>query len=365
MPLEDKKIYFLMPRKGSKPIGGFKVVYEYANRLVQDGFNVSIVYPAYIKRLRIRRAIEILRFIKSALSYIITKSFNNYSCKRWYKLDSSIAEKYIWNLESLKPQEDSILIATAATTAPILEKLKGIRVKKYYFIQHFENWAGAKAIDVLDTYKLNLKLITISQWLQRRIQSVRKDVSLVPNGFNTSQFQITIPPKDRVSGRILMLYHPDKWKGCDDAIAAFEESKAKINNCQLVLFGAVKPPTHIQNRYEYHFRPSPKELTHLYNSASIFIGASHSEGWGLTIGEAMLCGCAVACTENDGYMEMAINGQNALTSPIGDIEKLSKNIIKLVTDKDLRTRLALKGHQDMQKFEISLSYNKFKESIGL
>ena len=41
-----KRILFLLPSIGVKPIGGFKVIYEYANRMVADGFDVGIGYPA-------------------------------------------------------------------------------------------------------------------------------------------------------------------------------------------------------------------------------------------------------------------------------------------------------------------------------
>ena len=37
-------ITFILPRTGEEPIGGFKVVYEYANRLAKDGYHINIVY---------------------------------------------------------------------------------------------------------------------------------------------------------------------------------------------------------------------------------------------------------------------------------------------------------------------------------
>ena len=43
-----ESITFLMPGKGSIPVGGFKVVFEYANRLQKDGYDVHIVYPVSI-----------------------------------------------------------------------------------------------------------------------------------------------------------------------------------------------------------------------------------------------------------------------------------------------------------------------------
>ena len=42
--MQEKIITFILPRTGETPIGGFKVVYEYANRLVEDGYTVNIVY---------------------------------------------------------------------------------------------------------------------------------------------------------------------------------------------------------------------------------------------------------------------------------------------------------------------------------
>ena len=40
-----KKIVFWMPRACMEPAGGFKIVFEYANRLAKDGFPVEIIYP--------------------------------------------------------------------------------------------------------------------------------------------------------------------------------------------------------------------------------------------------------------------------------------------------------------------------------
>ena len=41
------KILFLYPLCKNIPNGGLKVIYDYANRLVQDGFKVGIAYAAY------------------------------------------------------------------------------------------------------------------------------------------------------------------------------------------------------------------------------------------------------------------------------------------------------------------------------
>lgn len=41
-----RHICFLMPSVGFAPSGGFKVVFEYANRFYDDGYKVSIAFAA-------------------------------------------------------------------------------------------------------------------------------------------------------------------------------------------------------------------------------------------------------------------------------------------------------------------------------
>lgn len=42
-------INFLLPDIGITPIGGVKVVLEYANKMVEDGHSVNIIYPVKLK----------------------------------------------------------------------------------------------------------------------------------------------------------------------------------------------------------------------------------------------------------------------------------------------------------------------------
>lgn len=63
----------------------------------------------------------------------------------------------------------------------------------------------------------------------------------------------------------------------------------------------------------------------------------------MTVGEAMLCGEAVACTDNLGYQEMAKHEKTALLSPIKEPQLLAANIIRLIEDDELRVELAYNG----------------------
>ena len=46
-----KLITFLMPSVQLVPSGGYKIVYEYANRLAKDGYRVVILHPSVCSHL--------------------------------------------------------------------------------------------------------------------------------------------------------------------------------------------------------------------------------------------------------------------------------------------------------------------------
>ena len=77
----------------------------------------------------------------------------------------------------------------------------------------------------------------------------------------------------------------------------------------------------------------------------------------------MLCGCAVACTDNGGYKAMAIDGQTALVSPVDDEVSLKQNIVRLITDQKLITTLALQAAEYVKKFDFNTQADKFMKLI--
>ena len=139
-----------------------------------------------------------------------------------------------------------------------------------------------------------------------------------------------------------------------------EYPQLKVNT-----FGVEPRPNYLPQWYSYYQSPDKEIHNRIYNEAAIFIGCSSVEGWGLPIGEAMICGAAVACTNNKGYLEMAKDGETALVSPIKDAQALANNIIRLIKDDELRHRIARNGNEFIKQFKWDSSYEKLKETIGI
>lgn len=354
-----KHICFLMPAVGYAPSGGFKVVFEYANRLANDGFQISIVFPA----VHFYNTLSPQKKVKAIIRYLLNYSPKRYTPYNWFDLDRRIRLFPVWDLRESNVPAADIYIATAVQTAVYLNEYKNITAKhKFYFIQGFETWALPEE-KVLETYTYPMHKVTIAPWLKGKIESVGGKVDLIYNGFDFNYFRKEINYADKNKYCITMLYHPMPEKGCKDAFEALQIVKNKFPKLQVNLFGFPKQPKDLPDWINYYQQPDKKTHNRLYNEAAIFINASHGEGFCLTPPEAMQCGCAVACTDIEGFKVVCQQGVTALLSPVKDPLALANNIERLITNNSLRYKLADNGNKYIQQFTWEKAYSKLKNLI--
>lgn len=346
-------ITFLLPGHGRKPIGGYKVVFEYANRLCADGYTVNIIYPATI----FYSQKPLLKKIKSIIKYIYFSLFKGYSGRRWFKLDNRVHEHYVWSLEQHHIATSDYYIATAIETAMYLRDYPINPQNKIYLIQHFENWSYTD-IEVINTYHYGFKNIVIANWLKEIVEHNGATCTLINNGFDFNYFHQTIEFKDKDKLCISMMYHTSIWKGCKYGFEALNIVKKRYPELKAYIFG-VPPTPKLPAWMTYYQQPNREMLNNIYNMAAIYLGPSLTEGWGLTVGEAMICGAAVVCTNNKGYSEMAKDNQTALVAPIKDAQTLADKIIYLIEHDNERYRIAKAGQQYIRQFTWDSAYKKF------
>ena len=355
-----KKIAILVTGVAWKPLGGLKVIYEYGKRLSSEGYKVSIYYSCSSDFGQY----NIQDKMKAVLKYVYFHTFGDYKCTSWFSI-GDISEKLTWKLNPQTVGSHDIYIATTLQSAYFLNNFIGVASeRKFYFIQGFENW-GKNITDeiVYESYKFKLNKIVIANWLKEKVAEAGEGCDIVYNGFNSKQYYISNPIEYRNRYVIAMMFNTKPSKGCSTCFEALSIVKNLHPKIEVKIFGIPVRPKELPGWYEYTQLPTIEKLRDLYNSAAIFIGASMSEGWGLTIGESMLCGCAVACTNNKGYLEMAKDGENALVSEVHDSEALASNINRLIEDDDLRCSLAKNGLSTIKKMTFDDSYLQFKKII--
>ena len=124
----SKTITFIFPHPVSGPTGGYKVVYEYANRLVAEGHKVNIVYSGS------------LFWSKKSLYFKLTNCFryiqmlvNGYGCRKWFSLDKRVKERLTFSLNYRHVPKSDIYVCTSPYTAMYVKDYP--TDNKYYFIK--------------------------------------------------------------------------------------------------------------------------------------------------------------------------------------------------------------------------------------
>lgn len=337
-----------MGRAGDYPCGGYKIVYEYANRLVKRGHQVTVIHPATCFDYE-----SFLHRIKIYYHYLrrLAGLDGGYRPDTWFVMDLKV--KLTWSPslhEHWLPQAD-IIVATSWQTAGWVHGYAARRGKKFYFIQNWETiYYEDDPLRVVNTYRLPLKKIVIAKWLQDKLGELGESAAYIPNGLDFEKFGWDIPLEARNPSRLMMLYHQFDWKGAQDALTAVMRARTQIPDIRLTMFGVYDRPEHLPPWIEYYRLPEQNLLRRLYNEAAIFINASWVEGWGLTPCEAAQCGAALCLTDNGGHREFGIHEETALLSSPRDPDALADNILRLVGDQELRMNLAKHGHQFVQQF---------------
>ncbi len=180
----------------------------------------------------------------------------------------------------------------------------------------------------------------------------------VEERFGTSDVHVVVPNAvpaaasvapfaARVAGRVVMLNRLAPGKRVDYAIRAFATVVAAVPGATLDIYGEGAERERLQALIDELGMPAHIALRGLTNegaavldAASIFLSTSAFEGQGLSLAEALVHGCpAVAYDIRYGPRDLLAGGGGVLV-PDADVEALAATLIEVLTDVELRARLA-------------------------
>jgi glycosyltransferase involved in cell wall biosynthesis len=351
------KITFLLPSRATKPQGGFKVVYEYANGLTRRGHKVSIVHPANI----INSNSLVTNFRKS-MGYILRKIDGSYKPNSWFDIEENVEMLFVPNMDEKYIPNSDVIVATAWNTALNVMKYGESKGKKFYLIQSLETWWGSEK-DVLKTWKSNLKKIVISKWLAQYAREIGVNVTYIPNGLDFEKFGMDILPENRNPNSILMMVDNLPVKGSKYGIEAIKVLRIRHKGLKVYAFGKDYFEEELPKFFKFYHEPAQNKLRELYNQAAIFLSPSIVEGFPLPPAEAMMCGAALIASNIGGHKEYAFDGSNALLFQPRDVNDMVENVEKLLTDVNLRIRLAYEGNKYVQRFQWDNSIEAFEKVL--
>ena len=354
-----KTITFIMPAVQLKPSGGYKIVYEYANRLASDGNRVLIVNPIIRSfwKSNLRAKLKAIYFL---LRFKVFGSFN----VDWFPLHKNVTNLLTFNLnEENIPVSDRYIATGSQTASAVASITHASAVSKYYFIQGYETWAvGLEELN--KTYRMPLNKIVIADYLLEKVKELGETATLVYNGLDFNFFKKVIKIEDRDKYTIVMPYNDVKLKGCDIGFDALRLVHDRFPQLKVLLY-SVHVPKNLPDYCVFYHRPNREQFNMILNNASIYLGPSYSEGFCLTLSEAMQCGCAPVCTNIGGYTVLCKDRETGLLGEVGNAESLASALIEMIENDDLRFTLANNSYAFIQNFTWERAYGDFKKALNL
>ncbi|NQX13272.1 glycosyltransferase family 4 protein [Microbacteriaceae bacterium VKM Ac-2855] len=203
----------------------------------------------------------------------------------------------------------------------------------------------------------------------RRASGSLPPAAIVRNCIDVLQVQAAgaraaVPAQWPTGPTVLFLGRLERRKGVITAVRAFARVAATDSSVRFVLAGATG---------DHRFEPSQQELLAMLPEASrdavVFLGhvggdelyagigaadvvvcPSLWEGFGQVALEAKALGTAVVVTSGSGYDDFCTDDVDALLVPPGDDAALAAAIIRLLSDRELRDRLARTARAGMNDF---------------
>lgn len=339
--------------------GGIRIAIQYAAGLADRGHQVTILLPA--GSLQDYVALPGNVFFSQVTVPALLRSLGYFGI--------------VIALGKAMPACDVILAISWQGVYPVLASWRqGVRI--FYLVQHDDaviNKGRSFLIRCRNAflyryiYRLPIKKIVVSSWLQRLMASKYGQSSIcIPNGvdpkaFAEAQPKIWTPPSENFD--ILCLARSSQWKGFGDVIAALRKLAAEDSSVRLIV--ATREKIDLPSDLPIVlFRPeNDTQLGSLYRTCSVFVFPSWMEGFGLPPLEAMACGAPVITTDCGGVNDFARHGENCIMIPPHQPDKLVQAINCLRLDHALTRRLAAGGLETAGKFTMSAAIDKLEKML--
>jgi glycosyltransferase involved in cell wall biosynthesis len=152
-----------------------------------------------------------------------------------------------------------------------------------------------------------------------------------------------------------------KLKRHDDFIRAAAVVSSQIRNVHFVIAGvdtSTKGETmseltrladELQMSSKVHFLGWLEDADKLLCATDVFVSASETESFGLSIAEAMAAATPVVATMTEGAQEVVENGVTGLLVEIGNVDQIAQSIIHLLTNEDERMKLGQQASTDVRE----------------
>lgn len=301
------KIAYLIPGCGTS--GGIAVVCQHLNRLRDRGYDVLMISETEETEIKWfpNQRVEIVTMDKA-------------------------------------PNNIDVLVATGWTTAHTALQIPAKR--KYYFVQSDEtrfNPVGSYSYEkALETYSMDYQFITEAKWIKNWLmESFGKNAYYVPNGLDPEIMYCTEKRNEIPNRKIRVLLEGP----IDIPFKAMEDAFNAVNDldCEVWCISSAGTPKRGWRCDKFFNNVPMEQMKYIYSNCEILLKMSKVEGFFGPPMEMMACGGTCVVGKVTGYDEYIIDGYNALTVDLGDVQAAHDAVERLIHDHKLRNKLAQNG----------------------
>lgn len=367
-------IAFIMPEISLRPIGGARIIYQYADGLAARGHRVVLVHPQDSLLTSVRHRLDLDPDLVAlgcvpheADSTVMQRTDGPIADPHpWYRSRPDVLNLVVPNLaeEWLGGLYDLTIINNQRTAswARAYSQRMGRRI--YFLLDYESHMLGdfGEREEKQHTLHIDWPILASSLVTAHLVESVTgRACPLIPNAIDTDLFHVTIPIDSTKRTLVGFPSGPERTKRTWDAVRALELAKPYISpNTSFWCFGYERIPA-LPNWITHHVAPSDNRLCELYNQSRIFLVSSEHEGFGLPGAEAMACGAALISTRNGGVETYAVHGDSAILCSVREPGQMASAIVRLMEDENLRRRIAYKGASSITRWTWDKAIAQFEQ----
>jgi len=205
-------------------------------------------------------------------------------------------------------------------------------------------------------------VIALTEDMRQAMRSVYdRNIAVIPNGINLKEHTEKRPVKEVecFSKNVLFVGRLHPIKGVQYLLQAMKIVHEKMPDVKLILVGdgeererleSLTDSLEIQECVEFVGRVPHERVTDYMNQSDIFVLPSLSEGFPVTILEAMTCGLPIVATRVRGVLDIIENDINGYLVDSMNPEQIAWALQKILENEQLRENISSNNRDEAEKY---------------
>ena len=184
-------------------------------------------------------------------------------------------------------------------------------------------------------------------------------IQVIPNGIDLDRF--TPGPEQNRESEPSLLYvgRLKRYKGVDLILQAVARMNSDGVACRLRIAGGgdyrqelegLSRDLGVESQVEFLGFIPEEDKVRLFQRSWVHLLTSPKEGWGISNIEAAACGTPTVASDAPGLRDSVQDGRTGFLVPHGDVESLTRRIVQLIHDEDLRRQMGRNAVEFAREF---------------